>query len=524
MKRIGIFQLIRLNLILKKNMQNNNSTYTMFEKYNHLGFNNPYYFVNSKGKFEIHSDFKSTIHNYRGNIKIDPVAIIEILNKGYMLADRTIIKNINKTPWMAKPSETLDKWRYAKIPEHGELDLSEKKIAIEFFQRICDEIKNYIGSKKRIGILLSGGMDSRIVAGALDYLIKTKELEGVNITGFTWGNEGSRDVVYAKEITSRLNWGWRHYKVTATDLLENINYTAAHGCEYSPIHLHAIPQIKKKNKDIEVFLAGSYGDSVGRAEYSGWKIKNVCKIESNITNPGYFLLKKTFKENVKKVYGDIKNYHDLFPTKNIIAQNERDYQLHYMRRMLNPCMNLLIDESTSFYQVFTNPNVFGYIWGISPERRTDLIYNYIFDYYIKTLSDIPWGRTGLKYGNKKGIPDQFKKEHHTYVNIIRNDLFEIIHEIIFNSDIFNLNIFNKNNISKMFSLERKYPTNNLRYLEKLMWIASLSKMLRVYNIFIPPTISSSKKYYNLLITFDYFKSAIRKNVGPYVKKQLQKNF
>lgn len=496
----------------------------MFENYNHLGFNNPCYFVNSKGKFDIHRDFNSTVLDYQGEIEIDSVSIIEILNKGYMLADRTIIKNIYKTPWMAKPNDSLDNWCYAQIPEHGDLDLNEEKIAIDLFQRICDEIKNYIGSKKRIGILLSGGMDSRIVAGALDYLVTLNELESLNITGFTWGNEGSRDVVYAKEITSRLNWGWKHYKVTATDLLENINHTAARGCEYSPIHLHAIPQIKKKNKDIEVFLAGSYGDSVGRAEYSGWKIKNVRKIETNITNPGYFVLNKTFKENIQEVYVDIKKYHDLFPTKNIIAQNERDYQLHYMRRMLNPCMSLLIDENTSFHQVFTSPSVFGYIWGISPKRRTDLIYKYIFERYIKTLSDIPWGRTGLKYGDKKGIPDKFKKEHHTYINIIRNQLLENIHDTIFSSDIFSLNIFNKNTISKIFSLERKYPTNNLRYQEKLMWIASLSKMLQLYNVSMPPTIKQTSKNYNLFITYDYFMSAIRKQIGPFIKKQLQKNF
>ena len=48
-----------------------------------------------------------------------------------------------------------------------------------------------------------------------------------------------------------------------------------------------------------------------------------------------------------------------FPEKEPYIQNELDYQLHYMRRMLNSCMDLLT-EHCDFYQVFTHPDVYGY--------------------------------------------------------------------------------------------------------------------------------------------------------------------
>ena len=64
-------------------------------------------------------------------------------------------------------------------------------------------------------------MDSRMVAGAIDYLIKTKRLQDVKVTGLTWGNEGSRDVVYAKECkdvlvgNGNIMWlGWNNSKIT----------------------------------------------------------------------------------------------------------------------------------------------------------------------------------------------------------------------------------------------------------------------------------------------------------------------
>ena len=36
---------------------------------------------------------------------IDPIAVIEILNKSYTFGDRTFVEDVNLTPWMAKPNK-----------------------------------------------------------------------------------------------------------------------------------------------------------------------------------------------------------------------------------------------------------------------------------------------------------------------------------------------------------------------------------------------------------------------------------
>jgi len=483
----------------------------MFQKYNHLGFNNPYYY-DYKGSFIIKKNLSDLLDVYDGQRRIDPVAIIELLNKNYMFADRTLIQDIHRTPWLAKPNKLLNKWEYSRVTKHDFLDVPEIEIAKTLFQKICSEIQLYIGDKKRIGVLLSGGMDSRMIAGSLDYLMKTNNLIGLEVTGLTWGNEETRDVVYAKEIAARLNWSWKHYKVTAKDLLNNIKETAIHGCEYSPIHLHAIPQIRDDN-NLDVILAGSYGDSVGRAEYSGRKVRFIKPLLQNISNIGGIIHQEIFNQSMKYIENDINLYHEQFPEEKQYMQNELDYQIHYMRRMLNPCMELLT-EKMEFCQVFTHPDVYGYMWSINPERRNNLVYKNMFQEFITKLDDIPWARTGLEYGRKKGTLDSFRKDHHTYDTIIKKEIFDEIKNLVLSNEIKQLNIFNQGALKTLFKLIKYFPPNNLVYLEKIVWLASLTEMIRIYKLEGLESVKSGqyKSNKSLSISLEYFFEQTKKIV------------
>ena len=451
----------------------------LFKNYQHLGFNNPYY-IASDVPFVIRKRFSDIVDELKGNIEIDPVAVIELLNKNYIFGDRTMIKGICRTPWQAKPNDNLTQWQYSHPPLHDKKPIPEEEIAILLFEKICNEIEGYIADKKTIGVLLSGGMDSRMVAGAIDYLIKTKRLQDVKVTGLTRGNEGSRDVVYAKEIARRLGWEWKHYVVGVEQLKNNIIETAEHGCEFSPVHLHAIPQIRDDN-ELDVILAGSYGDSVGRAEYSGKKVTSLPPINRSIKNVAGLIRNDVYKLAIPTIKEDIQTYHRLFPAKESYMQNEMDYELHYMRRMLNPCMEMLTEKS-EFHQVFTHPDVFGFMWSIDPLKRNDMVYKYMMKEFKTDLSDIPWARTGLPYMETGGTPDLYTKNHHTYAEIINYDLLEYLKYLINESYISRLDIFDMGNINYLIKLMMKFPINNLYFSEKIIWIASLSLFLENYRI------------------------------------------
>src|SRR5690606_28794497 len=128
------------------------------------------------------------------------------------------------------------------LPPHGDSNPDPEVFTQQLKAALVEETLSYVDSAKTVGILLSGGMDSRVVAGIVREI--QQNLGGqFQVVGLTWGNETSRDVVYAKQITERYGWEWKHYPLTAERLASNITHMGKMGAEVSPVHLHAMPEI-----------------------------------------------------------------------------------------------------------------------------------------------------------------------------------------------------------------------------------------------------------------------------------------
>lgn len=453
-------------------------TNKIFHNYDHLGFFNPFYFINDAGEIILDKGYFLNNKKNLSPLSLDQLAIAEVLNKRFMLGDRTIIQNVFRTPWMTYFDEVSKHWSYKKITEHQNIIESEELIAQKLCKLICEEIKFYIGHSKNIGILLSGGMDSRIVAGAIDYLIKSHEIKVNCVTAYTWGNPNSRDVVYAKRVADRLNWKWKHYKVSSSNLWENLRIAGHRGCEYSGIHLHAIPQITNEIKD-DVLLVGSYGDSIGRAEYEGVHLENLTPLSKTFRNFGFLIRHSSFSAIKHSWKEDIDHYHMRYPLMKSYQKNELDYQVHYMRRMLNPCFEL-VNEVVPTYQVFTSPPVYNYMWSLDPSCRNNNIYSKMMNLFSSELHEIPWARTGLPYGIKQGQKDHFSKKHTDYSHLIQSELIDKIETRILSRRITSLNFLNTEAIKSLVSLIRRFPDHNFDYLERITWLVSLDFFLEKY--------------------------------------------
>lgn len=453
---------------------------SLFQNYNHLGFFNPYYFSDNQ-KLNFSSCFKDLIEKRNMENTIDTVATVEYMVGRNILGDRTIVKGIYKTPWMGKPNDDQINWDFFKVPSHDEKIVDQNEIALNLLQLIKNEIFEYVNLKKNIGIMLTGGMDSRIIAGSLDLLLKEGLIKNKNIVALTWGDINSRDAIYSKEITSRMNWEWRHFDITSNDLLQNIEASAIRGSEYSPIHLHGMLKVREE-KNLDCILAGSYGDSIGRAEYAGRHVLNIRDMRVNIKNVNGFLKGSIMKRYQEEIDFDINFYWNQFPQKNHYEQLEQDYQLHYMRRKLNPCISV-VNEKIPVFQVFTSPDVFGYMWSIHPKLRNNKIYKIILKQFKTDLLSIPWARTGLIFDNTKGDPDNYRKKYHSYSEHINNELFNEIRSLVLSKNIENLNIFNMYSLESYFNLmKKKIYMKNLKVEEKIIWLASLSRSVEIYNI------------------------------------------
>ena len=409
-------------------------SFSNFEYYNNLGFHSPYYVKNNK-PFKYHKDFKSFQLNNKNGLTFDFLAFAEVNIYGYCLGDRTLVKGLNKTPWMAKPNIDNNDWCYSKDIKFIEKDYPQKEVALHFFNLLKNELLSYVSEHKTIGLLLTGGMDSRIVASVLQHLEKNGKLEGKVIKCFTWGSLNSRDVVYAKRIAKLYNWSWEHIEVNASQMKENIEISIQNGCEFAPIHLHGIPQLADRT-DVDCYIAGSFGDSIGRAEFSGKHITNTTSLEKKLNNPNYLLRDDYGSFIVEDLNKDLRLFRVNFNQEKDYQNNEIDLQAHYMRRMLNPCMSI-INKKKPVYQMFSSLEVYSYVWSINPNLRNDFNYKIILENYSPELLEIPWARTGLLYPNKTGTPDNYSKNHHNYSKLIREHFLEeyILKVIKKNEDI-----------------------------------------------------------------------------------------
>ncbi|MBH0019495.1 hypothetical protein I6F40_03795 [Pseudoalteromonas sp. SWXJ133] len=423
-------------------------------------------------------DIKHALKSKVSN-KIDPAAVLSVLMKNYSIGDRTLVSGINKLPWMSKVE--YGSIVNASLPTHGEVNLSEDDVSDKLIELMKLEALNFLANKTSVGILLSGGMDSRIIAA----VIKKLQDEGLytgTVTALTWGIDNCRDVVYAKRIADTYNWDFNHFIITPETLLENIKIAGVRGAEYSPVHLHAMPSIANF-AGLDGVLAGSYGDSIGRGEYSGRKVGQLPSLLSKHLNEHSFLLKSVENKYINVLHKDILDSRNRFPGRSETAYREIEMQMHYMRRQLNSCMSI-IDENIPLYQMFTAPDVFGFIWSLSPKCRTDGIYELMLKKLSSNMLDIPWARDGKIYNKANSSAlDTLNKSYHRYGDWLRNDNREFVVEQITNGNLASLNIFNEKALKfwcKNWRDDNRARADRLD--EKMAWLASLSIFVGKYDI------------------------------------------
>ncbi|PMO57025.1 hypothetical protein BCT07_13490 [Vibrio breoganii] len=450
----------------------------MFDYYDCLGSRSYYY---KPGNIGVHTSIADCLKsNQQKRVVIDEAAVLGVLMKNYPLGDRTLIRGVQRIPWMSK---LLDNgtWHNADLPAHGNRIVNAVEASKNLFNNLVEEVLAFIGNKKTVGILLSGGMDSRIVAGIVRRLQETGEYKG-DVVALTWGIPESRDVVYARRIAGELGWNFQHFELNADVLNSNINLAAARGAEYSPVHLHAMESVSKM-EGIDGILAGSYGDSIGRGEYSGRRTDKLPGILDKHLHHFSFLLKSVESDSLARIKQDLVQARARFPDRTEMAYREIEMQMHYMRRQLNSCMEV-IDDGIPLYQMFSAPKTFSYMWSLSPNSRTDDVYEQLLAYLPQILKEIPWARTGKKYNQESPfVEDNNTALNNRYGLWLRTELRSQVIENINSGALQSLGIFNNSSIKmwcKYWSKGTSAKADRLD--EKMAWLASLAKFVEFYHV------------------------------------------
>lgn len=357
-------------------------------------------------------DFTEALQHCGGQVHLDTTTIASILSFGMAGQDRTMLKEVSRRPWLSKV-ESNGGITLEPVPPHGFFTGTDEQLAERFYQLLCNEARTVCAGFKEIYILLSGGMDSRIIAGVLADLYRAGEIQAKPVA-VTWGLSDSRDVVYAERMAKILGFEWKNIEFGPEMVLENIDATARQlGLLHSPELLHNMLWFKNIPSTALV-LAGSFGDSIGRAEFGGL---HLLQLPVQTPKNRYALLKPNVYQAIcKELKADLDAIHSRAKGDvPLYAKNEHWMQGYRMRGGL--CHALcVINQYANIYQMYTAPEVFEFMWSLHPSRRDDEIYATLLQNKFPALARVPWPRTNRAIrGPTEGARNDLRPEYHEYI-------------------------------------------------------------------------------------------------------------
>lgn len=380
---------------------------------------------------------------------LDPVSILSILSMRYIALDRSLVQGVNRLSWLSEV-DAEGVLRFEQAPPHEHQCAPANVVAKKLRDLLEQEILGYCRGKSKIYVLLSGGMDSRVMAGVLASLQRKNEIH-VPIVAMSWGIEQSRDCRYAEKLANYLGWEWRWAELDAESYWRQFDLCADLGAEVDPKNLHRMDWFRNVEPDA-VALAASYGDSVGRAEYSS---VHLTKLNPLMPSDKNRLLKDSVRKLAwPKLVADLKAIRGRYGNRSELGWYEIERQSHYMRRMLCTTMGV-INRWCELRQVFTQQNTFGLMWSLDVACRTGEPYASILRDLDPKLLDIPWARTGARYDTGEGSDETYSKRYHRYGYWLRTHHADKLGELIHSPKLAELDIFDLDQVHFMYDEWRR---------------------------------------------------------------------
>jgi asparagine synthetase B (glutamine-hydrolysing) len=161
----------------------------------------PIYHAVAGTRHVISSEIKGVRAGLDRRFEIHSEGLLELFAFGHNIDSKTVLDGVRVLPPGAVITIDADGMRHRSYYEFGYTAASSVVSPREWGEQIASCIKSiiprYLKSASRTGIFLSGGLDSRIIAGAIGQ-------SGASLSAYTFGELESRDVLFGSEIACRL--------------------------------------------------------------------------------------------------------------------------------------------------------------------------------------------------------------------------------------------------------------------------------------------------------------------------------
>lgn len=415
---------------------------------------------------------------------IDSVSVLALLQLNYMLGGRTLVSGVYKM----LPHSTLTgegkELREPPIP-HAARRKARSSIAPRLLELLEAELLEATHGHSRVHVLLSGGMDSRIIAGVLH---RARHRIESTVHLVTWGDRRSRDVAYAERVAGVL--GWEHVLIDYTPELAWANVSTAAtwgGAECTGIHLHGLAKLGDLAQGGDVIIAGTLGDSMGRAVYSGRRITRV--IRWPMTNTGSLLPYAQFPRLAREARRARALAWQMADGEPRWVCAELDMQENYLARMLCHAMDYA-RQFCAVHQAFSSDALVEYVWSLSPSARCDPVYFGMLRMLDPRLAAIPWARTGLAPDGQGRVDASLRVTYHDWRNWPRTEFLDDLERLYFSPQLASLGLFHQPALERLWRRFTHERRPSIRLSEDILKICSIEIARERYALqapFAPPT-------------------------------------
>jgi len=273
----------------------------------------PLYYRETVDGIVLSSEIKGVIDN-KGDFEYNMDAIYEFFSFSYPLSDESFFKNIKILPpacvfiydHINKEKRVERYWNYN--PRNKNSNVVNERDLLKLFDGIfTNSIWRRIEKSRSIGVFLSGGLDSRILAG---YCKKLCVSNGKNLVFYTFGTSGGIEDKIAKKISATLGVEYKFFEIPSDQISSYAHEIIINGDGHFRIRdAHFVSGFDELGLTHDCYLAGYLADTI-----FGKHINNYLygmKKKEELTNfiLERYLIKSVFKKADlifrKKKYADL---------------------------------------------------------------------------------------------------------------------------------------------------------------------------------------------------------------------------
>jgi asparagine synthase (glutamine-hydrolysing) len=221
----------------------------------------PLYYAHYHGKFSFAPNVHGLLVDPDLPRTVDRVAIAQAFTFDHILDDRTWLTNVHLMPPASilvyqENNLVIRSYWTMKYAESYPLQ-SEEDYYEGFLHSLRRAVKRQTRSCLPAGMMLSGGLDSRMLAAVIRDGPLVEPL-----STFTWGIPGCDDARYAKDVAREIGADYHFFELKPDYLLSHavkgVRLTNGSNC----VHYHALASVSQATQFAKVIFKGVMGDAM----------------------------------------------------------------------------------------------------------------------------------------------------------------------------------------------------------------------------------------------------------------------